>query len=81
MRVTAKDGDDDHWWHNFVKPPSVYLDGVEQRDVTEADDIKGYIVRVMLDRAGNLVIDDDKVVYEKLHGVVEIFGIRQPWAE
>jgi hypothetical protein len=76
MRVTAKNGDDDYWRHYFERAPTVYLDGVRQLDVIEADDIRGYIVRTVIDRDGKPVIDGDHFVTEKVHGVVEIFGTK-----
>ena len=79
MRVSCKR--DDHWRLYFVKAPTVYLDGVEQRRVIEADDICGYIVRYVFDESGKHLIDGDHVVTEKLHGIVEIFGTKQRWAK
>jgi hypothetical protein len=77
VRVSAED----HWVFMFVKCPSVYLDGVEQRHVIEADDIAGYVVRHVVDEAEKPVIDVDHYVVEKLHGIVEIFGTKQPWVK
>jgi hypothetical protein len=47
---------------------------------TEADDIGGYVVRYVFDKAGKHLIDGDQVVTEKLRGIVEIFGTKRRWA-
>ena len=54
----------------------VTLNGCEQRDVVEADTdgVRGYVVRALRDRNGDLFVDArGKVQFEKVWGKVEAF--------
>jgi len=50
----------------------VLLDGVEQHDVTVADEEAGFIERYVKDADGNIVISDGRAQTERLSGVVRI---------
>lgn len=50
----------------------IWLDGVEQYGVYEADDVAGYVIREALDEDGNPIVDGDYSLVEKVFGVVKI---------
>ncbi|MFQ6756708.1 hypothetical protein V6Z72_20390 [Cereibacter sphaeroides] len=50
----------------------VWLDGVEQSDVLEADTDAGYIVRAKLNEAGKPYLIGDEVATERVTGVVTV---------
>ena len=49
---------------------AIYLDGVEQRYVIEADTDEGYVIRAKRDTDGNTMRDGDKWATERLTGNV-----------
>lgn len=72
MRVSTFPGDAGFVAVADRRNVTVYLDGVEQRDVVMADSDTGEVVRCMRDAAGNLLVEDDKVRTERLVGRVSI---------
>ncbi|WYK06241.1 hypothetical protein DWF04_021480 [Cereibacter sphaeroides f. sp. denitrificans] len=50
----------------------VWLDGVEQSDVLEADTDAGYIVRAKLNETGKPYLIGDEVATERVTGVVTV---------
>lgn len=57
------------------KTVRVFLDGVEVKDCTTADDVNGFVVRAVLDDAGRFQVDpvDPNQVWEEtVTGKVEI---------
>ncbi len=78
MRVSACSADADYFARRFKGKVRVLLDGVELRDVTQADDVAGFVIRCSRDPAGKLQkADDDTIANERLEGCVEIIGIRR----
>lgn len=49
-----------------------YLDGVPQPNAETVDLDKGFVIRAQSDEQGNLIVRDDAVALEKLHGRVEL---------
>lgn len=78
MRVSAMTGEH-HWSHRFMMSPKIFLDGVEQSLVIEADDREGIVRRNKVDEAGFLCIDGDEFAVEELRGAVEIVGEQWPF--
>lgn len=64
MRVSA-----DHIEHQGSR---IWLDGVEQMNVYEADDVAGYIIRDALDEDGEPIVVGEMFLVEKVCGVVKI---------
>lgn len=51
-------------------PVHIWLDGVEQAMVCEANIDEGWIIRCVLDADGHITARDDVIVTEKVYGVV-----------
>jgi hypothetical protein len=60
------------FWQKFFNNPSVKLDGVEQEDVVEADDVAGTVTCIAKDSAGNPVHAGGQYIMVCSHGKVEI---------
>lgn len=65
------------WREYFVTPPTVTLDGVEQRDCLEADDEAGYVIRYKRGEDGRPQALHDRYRTERVRGVVVITGQRK----
>ena len=61
-----------HWTDAKAKTAIIYLDGLRCFGVLEADDSEGYIERYKKDAADDYIIDGNKVVTERVYGVVKI---------
>ena len=51
---------------------AVYLDGVRQEDVLEADDDLGFVIKLARDEAGNIIAEGDEVKREIKLGKVQV---------
>ncbi|RWB67557.1 hypothetical protein [Mesorhizobium sp.] len=74
MRVSANP--DSPFYHQGVLY-NVFLEGVEQKMVVEADDEEGWIIRTVLDAEGNLAITEDgeNIKQELVEGAVKLVRI------
>ncbi|HEX5126504.1 MAG TPA: hypothetical protein VFW00_07165 [Rhodocyclaceae bacterium] len=72
MRISADSKSAD--WHPISCHVKVFLDGVEQRGVTMADEECGQVVKYAQDSAGKFVFNRelDSLMSECLHGTVKI---------
>ncbi|MGY4224406.1 hypothetical protein ACVMIH_001767 [Bradyrhizobium sp. USDA 4503] len=73
IRVSGKSD----WRKFFFVCPEITVDGQAVRDVIEADDEAGYIIRYRRDEAGTLVVDADRYVTERVDGKVLFVGQRR----
>lgn len=60
----------DHLVAGQVPRCRVWLDGVEQALVHEANVSGGWLIRAKLDANGEIYVEDDEIATEKLFGVV-----------
>jgi hypothetical protein len=54
----------------------VYIDGEYQKYAQFVDSENGYVERVAMDSQGEIILNAIGVVFEKVHGEVEIFYSR-----
>ncbi len=52
--------------------PMIHLDGVEQQLVVTADDVEGFVERVVLTENGDVAHDGEKILREIVYGKVSI---------
>lgn len=60
----------DHLVAGQVPPCRVWLDGAEQKMVSEASISGGWLIRAKLDAEGHVYAEGDEIATEKLFGVV-----------
>jgi hypothetical protein len=67
------------WRKHFFPDLAILLDGVEVKDVIEADDEAGYLIRYCKDQDGKPVVAANGLQYEteRLEGAVEFTGTRR----
>ncbi len=70
MRVTADRTDPD--FRAEYLGCKVFLDGVEQRDCLEADDVAGTVIVLARDEKDNILFKDGNLEHELRNGVVRI---------
>ena len=72
MRLTVLDGDPGRKINPGVERYTVYLDGVEVKNVYTADDEKGEVISGVLDERGYLATENGEVKRQTLYGSVRI---------
>lgn len=75
MRMSSQENDPGYqaWSECFAGHHiNVFLDGAEVIDCATADDVEGFVVRLKHGDDGSVVVIDDEIVYETVHGLVEI---------
>ncbi|MDN4632303.1 hypothetical protein QCD71_12315 [Sphingomonas sp. PsM26] len=81
-RAASVDLDDPRFDPDVQRPDLlIFLDGVQQYNVTTYDMDDGFIVRVKVDAAGRFQLNEagDEVATERVEGVVTaIFGVSMP---
>lgn len=70
MKISA-DTKSPHW-KPYAKNFNVFLDGIKQSLVTEADTIEGYIDQVQINKKGNLITKDGNICIKRTEGLVEL---------
>ena len=76
MRVTSYPASPDHWKKHFVKV-RIMLNGIEQFDVCEADDVTGTVKKLIRDTRGRLITKGQGYAAVTLHGTVTFDGVRK----
>ncbi len=72
---------DYHWRNYFLTSPTITLNGIEQRDCIEANDVAGYIIRYRRGTNGERLSTHDHYLTERIRGTVIISGQSKPAPE